>query len=249
MRLSSSLKLTLIITASILIGILAGSSLLPGVLNKSQAGAENDGLTFSGTVNIKVLASDGNVVSQYTGPDPLEAAGINALAACITGTDGGSTDPIGPGSVSGADGSCSSFVNAVSIVFAPLPSGGACPLNAGGQTENGFTVTGCEENIGATNTLTPLGCDPNASTGASSGPVCSGWITEATFGPTTFTAGNCLTTISQTPCAVVQVGTGVLSQLNTYGYTNAFSAINLGSTPIPVAAGDSLLVTIQFTVS
>ena len=249
MRLSSTVKLTLIITASVLIGILAGSMLLSAVPGKSSAGTENDGLTFSGTINVKVLASDGSVVSQYTGPDPLEAAGINAIAACITGTDGGSTSPIGPGSVDGYAGSCSSFVNAVAIVFSPYQSvGGTCAQPGGSQTENGFSVSGCEENIAATNTLTPLGCGPNGSTGAPL-PLCSGWITEATFGPTTFTATNCVYTTSQTPCAVTSVGTGVLSQLTSYGYTNAFSAINLGATPIQVAAGDSLLVTIQFTVS
>ena len=117
------------------------------------------------------------------------------------------------------------------------------------RSENGFTVTGCQAEISATNTLTPLGCGPNASTGSTIPPLCTGWITEATFGPTTFTPTNCIYTISQTPCGVLEVDAGTLSQLTTYGHTEGFDYLNLNATPILVASGDSLLVTIQFTVS
>lgn len=247
------MKLTLIITASVLIGIMAGSLLLPGVFIRGSTGTASDGLVLSGTETIKVLAPDGALVSSWTGPDPLTNIAINALAACIPGTDGGSTDPVGPASVTGASGSCSSFINAVAIVFAPAnypEVGGTCAANAGAQTLNSYSVTGCQATTTATNYLTPLGCSPNSSTGANTPPLCTGWITEATFGPATFTATNCIYDQSQTPCSVVSVDAGTLSQISPYpGYGYAEGFDTLSPTPIPVAVGDSLLVTIQFTVS
>jgi len=252
LRVSPKLKLSLAIVGSLVIGILLGSSLLANVLNPNSTAKESQGLLLSGTETIKVLGSDGSVVSTWTGPDPLTNAGVNALAACIPGSDGGSTAPIGPGSITGASGSCSSFINAVAIVFGPADitqQGGSCADNAGAENEYAFSETGCQAEIGATNILTPLGCDPNPSTGASIPPLCTGWITQATFGPTTFTPTNCIYTISQTPCAVLEVDAGTLSQLTTYGHTEGFDYLDLNATPIVVASGDSLLVTIQFTVS
>ncbi len=254
MQFSSRTKISLAIVGSVAIGVLLGSSVLANVFNQNATskGSEDQGLMISGIETIKVLAPDGSLASQWSGPDPLTALGTNALAACITGSDGGSTDPIGPGSVTGASGSCSSFINAVAIVFGPADAtqqGGTCADNAGAELENGFTVTGCQAEISATNTLTPLGCGPNSSTGSTIPPLCTGWITDATFGPTTFTPTNCIYTISQTPCGVLEVDAGTLSQLTTYGHTEGFDYLNLNAAPIVVANGDSLLVTIQFTVS
>jgi hypothetical protein len=254
LRLSPKLKVSLVVVGSVAIGVLLGSTVLANLFNQNASGirTENQGLLLSGMETIKVLAPNGNVVSQWSGPDPLTNAGMNALAACIPGSDGGSTSPIGPGSITGASGSCSSFINGVAIVFGPADTtqqGGTCADNAGGENEYAFSETGCQAEIGATNTLTPLGCDPNSSTGSVIPPLCTGWITEATFGPTTFTPTNCIYTISQTPCGVLEVDAGTLTQLTTYGHTEGFDYLNLNATPILVASGDSLLVTIQFTVS
>lgn len=253
MQLSSKAKVSLVVVGSLAIGVLLGSTVLSNVLNTNTSGKVTDGLYLSGTETIKVVAPDGKVVSTWTGPDPLTNIAVNAIAACIPGSVGGSTDPVGPASTP-ANGSCSSFINGVAIVFAPASYpfiGGTCSENAGAETENGFSVTGCQANAAATNILTPLGCDPNAGTPAPTGPLCSGWITQATFGPTTFTATNCIYDISQTPCAVLEAGAGPLSQMAnpSYGIGNAAFDILTVPTPISVAAGDSMLVTIQFTVS
>lgn len=244
-----------IVVVAIAIGaLLLAAQFLPLVLNRDSSASNKDGLYLSGTETIKVLSPDGKVVSTWTGPDPLTNIAINALAACIPGTNGGSTDPIGPGSVTGASGSCSSFINAVAIVFAPgsiTQYGGTCSANAGAQTLNGYSVTGCQATTTATNYLTPLNCGPDASTVASPPPLCTGWITQATFGPGTFTSTNCIYNEPATPCSVVSVDAGVMSQISPYpvgyGYGEGFDS--LSPTPIAVAAGDSLLVTIQFTVS
>jgi hypothetical protein len=220
---------------------------LPLVMNRDSPSADKDGLYLSGTETIKVMAPDGKVVSTWTGPDPLSNVAINAIAACVPGSSGGSTNPVSPADIS-QDGGCSSWINAMAIVFAPASYpfiGGTCSDNAGAETENGFSVTGCQATTTATNVLTPLGCNSNGIT--LGGQLCTGWITSATFGPGTFTATNCIYDISQTPCAIVNVDAGTLTTLTTYGSSEGFDYLN--PTPIPVAVGDSVLVTIQFTVS
>lgn len=234
--------MSLAIVGSVAIGILLGSTVFSSVMARSATGKENVGLLLTGTENVKVMAPDGNIVSQWTGPDPVTYLTQNALAACITGTDGGSTDPIGPPSVIGGSGSCSSFINAVAIVYAPEYG---CVINMEAVTLNGFTVTGCQAATSATNYLTPLGCSPNSSTAANPPPLCSGWITQATFGPGTFTSTNCIYNQAETPCSVVQVDAGNLQQMLIFD--GSFDYVN--PTPIPVAAGDSMLVTITFTIS
>jgi hypothetical protein len=244
-------KVWSVVAVALIAGTLIGASVFGTLLAVPKdpqvvGGERNQALTISGVETIQVLAPNGKVVSTWRGPDPISGAGINALAACIPGSNGGSTTPVDPASVTGAGGTCSSFINAVEIVFSPASyeAGGTCTNNQGAQTENGFTVTGCGAIASATNTLTPLGCNPNQ---ISDPELCSGWITQATFGPTTFTSTNCIYNISQTPCAVTEVDAGTLSQLTTYGHTEGFDYLN--PTPIPVSAGDSLLVTIDFTIS
>lgn len=253
----SKRRTIVIISVSLVLGMLLGAvvfaNLVSGhsILLSSGQVTKDQGLFISGTEAVKVLSPEGKVLSTWQGPDPISNLAINALAACIPGSDGGSTDPKGPDSTTGASGSCSSFTDGVYIVFAPADYpfiGGTCSQNAGAQTENGFSVTGCQANAQAVNTLTPLGCDPNSTTSGGNPALCTGWITEATFGPTTFTATNCIYSNSQTPCAVLDVGAGTLSQLSTYGTNGAFDYLN-PSPIIPVSAGDSLLVTIQFTIS
>lgn len=80
-----------------------------------------------------------------------------------------------------------------------------------------------------TNTLTPPGCNPF---NTHSPPYCSGWITETTFGPNTFTQANC------NPCSITRV--------DAESTADGFDDI---STSISASPGDSLLVSIQFTVS
>ena len=101
--------------------------------------------------------------------------------------------------------------------------------------------------VSATNTLTPLGC----TTGSSSAyGTCTGWITEATFGPTTFTSASC-----GTSCAVAEVvGTSPagwpFDSICSLAFDDGTTDLPCLSTPIAtVAPTDSLLVTIQFSVT
>lgn len=246
-------KFWTVVAVALVAGIVLGSILSVNLLTRPASlsgNAKNDGVYITGTETIKVLSSEGKLVSTWTGPDPITGLTINALAACITGN---STNPIGPASVTGASGSCSSFINEIAIVFAPAnypEIGGTCSANAGAETLNSYSVTGCEATASATNYLTPLGCWPNSSTAASTPPLCTGWTTESTFGPGTFTSTNCIYNQAATPCSVVQVDAGT-SQMNPYpaGYGNGEGFDYVNPTPIPVSAGDSLLVTIQFSIS
>jgi hypothetical protein len=78
--------------------------------------------------------------------------------------------------------------------------------------------------------LLPVGCNPSSSYG---GQNCRGWVAEGSFGPNSFTQANCGT------CTITGVVTGGAG-------TADFDTI---TTSIPVSAGDSLLVTVDFNVS
>jgi hypothetical protein len=79
----------------------------------------------------------------------------------------------------------------------------------------------------ASNTLTPPGCNPKVY-------GCTGWISEATFGPSTFTQSNC-----NGGCTVTLVLT----------LPNSYTNFDYFNTSISAKVGDSLLVSIQITVS
>jgi hypothetical protein len=78
--------------------------------------------------------------------------------------------------------------------------------------------------------LLPAGCNPRSPYG---GQNCRGWVAEGSFGPNSFTQANCGT------CTITGVVTGGAG-------TADFDTL---TTSIPVSAGDSLLVTVDFNVS
>ena len=104
----------------------------------------------------------------------------------------------------------------------------------------------------ATNYPTPQGCSPTKGS-----PLCSGWITEAVFPPTTFTSTDC-----GTSCHVEAVFAGqsgivgpVFDELCTHAWfspTDLATGVSctLGPNDIPpVSPGDTLVVTIAFSIS
>lgn len=87
-----------------------------------------------------------------------------------------------------------------------------------------------DHNALASIALLPAGCNPASSYG---GQLCNGWVDEASFGPSSFTASNCGS------CTITGVAAGGAG-------TAEFDTI---TTSIPVVSGDSLLVTVDFYVS
>ena len=175
---------------------------------------------------VKVLGPDGKVVSTWTGADPLLPAAINAIANCVPGSNGGSTSPAG-------FLSCNTWIQNM-VVWWDAPSVNGCVESS----PSGCTIS---SPVPVSNTLTPQDCG--------SVSTCSGWITEATLGPNTFTGGNCgpncaikLITLSDT------AGAGFDTLCSTfYSTTDPYCTTSFAN--IVVSPGDSLLVTIQFTIS
>ena len=233
------------LTVGIMLGVVLSSNLLvPRSLPSSSGNTKNQGLVIGGTETIKVLAPDGSVVSTWQGPDPLSTYAINGIVNCIPGTNGGSTTPL-------EFGSCSSWITGIEI-FTDSPAGICNEASSFSGPGNSLGPQCSTDAAAATNTLTPINCLSPSSVS------CTGWITEATFGPSTFTQTNC-----GNSCAVEFVMAGPLgtgrSQLGggvSFDYICAANYIAGGSgysclsgAIATVLPQDSLLVTIQFTVS
>jgi hypothetical protein len=238
LQVSSRVKVSLVIFGSVAIGILLGSTLVANVFyhNTGSTGNVNQGLTISGTETVKVLAPDGSVVSTWKGPDPLSPNVQDAIAGCATGI----AQPTGSVPY-GVFSSCEDWIGAIAL-WTDAPSG-VCTLFQVGNTKYCTYVNPAP----ATNTLTPLGCTTGSSTAYGS---CTGWITEATFGPTTFTSTSC-----GTSCGVEEV-TGTSSvgwafdSICSLAFNDGTQDLPCLSTPIAtVAPQDSLLVTIDFSVT
>jgi hypothetical protein len=235
MKPSSRTKIGLAIVGSVVIGILLGSTIFANMLSGTASGTQKQGLTIAGTETIKVLGPNGQVLSKWQGADPISTVTINAISSCVTGANGGSTSPLG-------FGSCSGWIGSISV-YSDNPTGTCTELT---ERTNCTILTSS-----ATNYLTPQGCVP---------PLCSGWTTEAIFSPTSFTQKNC-----GTSCQVeeVQVGGGtsaapaLFDELCTHAYSagnngegDSGISCTLGNTAIaPVSPGDTLVVTIAFSIS
>jgi hypothetical protein len=238
MRFSSKAKVSLVIVGSLAIGILLGSSVLANMFNQSAGskGSEVDGLTLSGTETVKVMAPDGQVISTWQGPDPISSNVMSAFAGCATGL----SQPSGSAPY-GVFGSCEGWIG--SIALWTDGSSGACTVYLTSLSK--FCTY--YNPVAATDTLTPIGCTTGSATAYG---TCTGWITEATFGPTTFTSSSC-----GASCAVEEViGASPAGWAFDSMCASTFAPGEPGaaclSTPIAtVAPQDSLLVTIDFSVT
>jgi hypothetical protein len=236
MKASSRTKIGLAIAGSVVVGILLGSTIFANMLSGTASGTQKQGLTISGTETIKVLGPDGLLLSKWQGADPVTAQTINAIASCVTGPNGGSTAPQG-------FGSCSGWISSVLIDF-DNPSGTCTFATATPKAD-------CTQlSSPATNYLTPQGCSPSGLT-----LECSGWITEAIFSPTSFTQGNCGTSCQVENVMVLASSSAYFDELctNAYGYhgigdTGVSCTLGNGAIP-PVSPGDTLVVSIAFSIS
>jgi hypothetical protein len=224
-------------------GVLSGSQLRTPSSSNSGAGPDSQALVIAGTETITVKAPDGDIVSTWTGPDPMQPGGINAIASCVSG---GSDTPAG-------FGGCSDLIQSVSIYYG---AGNSCT----------FSGACYGSGASATNSPTPTGCNPTSTNDETQ--LCTGWITTATFGPSVFTyEGAC-----NSQCNLEAVFTGPSSSpesfswicTSTYGgpstsHTFTFSSTTLVNLPCQtspsvssfgtISVGDSLSVNIQFTIS
>lgn len=245
---SSRTKMGLAIAASVVVGILLGSTLFASVLSGTAAGAQKQDLKISGTETIKVLGPNGKLVGQWQGADPLTYESANDLAGCLSGYEPSITPPY-------YFGTCSGWTNQIVAVYdAP---GGTCTESSKYCSDSGAV---------ATSYLTPNGCyvgDPNQADVV----PCTGWTIEGVFPPNDFASTFCSPT-----CHVEDVRAGyapsvggnmegVFDELCTtaYGTTggvfDAFTnsagvSCTLGNNAIPaIPTGGTLLVAIAYTIS
>jgi len=217
-------------------GVLSGSQPRTGP-SGSGPGPEGQAFVIAGTETILVRGPNGNIVSSWTGPDPMQPAGINAIASCVSG---GSVTPFG-------FGGCANLIQVVQIDYGPTTSGGYL------------------YSADATNSLTPAGCNPTSSNDETQ--LCTGWTTSATFGPSTFTeycSTQCYLAAVQTygPPGTPSVFSEICGS-SYYGgsstITQTFSSttyVNLPCQTSPpvssfatISAGESLSINIQFSIS
>ncbi len=232
MQASSRTKIAFAIAGSVVIGILLGSTVFAGMLSRTASGTQNQALTISGTETIKVIGPDGKVVSTWQGPDPLTVYARNAIASCVGGTNGGNLSPLN-------FGSCSTWITRMGI-YVDHGNGQTCTI-----------TSGCSRlDSAATNFLTPAGCNPSSGTPN----LCSGWSTVATFLPNLFTTVNCGTSCHVQAVVATNDNSWAWDELctHTYATTDASNGVNctLGGGAIPpVSPGDTLVVTIDFSVN
>lgn len=242
-------------------GIIAGAIISGGVFSAASAtgrggtGSGVQGLKFSGIVTVKVLGSDGRLVSTWSGPDPINPSDASFLIGCILGHNGGQS---GNGLSAAGGDACDTFISQV-VIFTDTPSG-PC-TNAG---EGGLEGPPPDCTIifsPASNTPTA----PPPETNCLGNQDCTGWVTETTYGPSTFTTSNC-----GSSCSVQEVETVntcaptydiqvcypfdyVCTPTMVYDFSSSLPCNYDGATPptsiATVSPGDSLLVTIQFTVT
>ena len=214
----------------------AGPPASPTPSGGNSPGGKGQSLVIAGNVNVKVYAEGGALVSNWNGPAPMNDVAVGQLVGCIVGSNGGQPSEGGL-----FYGSCFGFINELAISFdsqsGPCVSGGA-------------TCSSAESS--AKNYLLPLNCWLYTS-GAEADP-CTGWETQAIFGPDTFTNTNC-----GSSCNIEYAMTGVLGgsgnladpfdYLCTTTYSSsAGSGCSLASIA-SVSPGQTLVVTITYTIS
>lgn len=262
---SGKRKLSAIVAVALVAGIFLGATFsgdivsLPRAPNLSHAGAGSSiqGLILGGTVTVKVLGSNGRVVSTWSGPDPINPADASFLIGCILGHNGGAlSNGLSQPGVGGD--ACDTFISQV-VIFTDTPSG-PCTNTGEGGLEGPAPV--------CTIIFSPASNTPTApppETSCLGNQDCTGWVTEATYGPSTFTSSNCgsscsvqevETTNTCAPTLVIQscyLFDYVCTSTMTYDFSSSLPCNYEGASPPPsiatVSPGDSLLVTIQFTVT
>jgi len=242
-----------VITATIGLAFIGGVA-EGGSIAKTPAGGTSatQKLSIEGVATISLIAPGGRILGVWSTHNSLVPDGIFEIAACIsaaqvtmttTTTTTYSGDQICPGSTSPWPNSYSAPVPSFTSLIGV--SMGSCSY-ANGDMTNTVQQPGCETFSTSTNVLTTSGCPTSE--------PC-GWVASATFTP----AGlGCSET-----CTLNDVTAGaqqaLLSPATVAGYV-AFDDICSPSSAgcvspfnnlptITLSTGDSLAVSIQFTVS
>jgi hypothetical protein len=232
----------IVIVSVIAVILLAG--LLPAVT--SRAGSSGESIPVGGVFHISVIGPQGNVVRQVTAHNTLYPYYESLIAACFDGA---------------IVGSCSGFTQAITVAWfngAQSPTtqeAESCGQPGGPNTGPTYGVSCVTEVAG--NSLTPSNCSITGN--ANGGNFCEGWQATASFPSTDFpAAAGCSASCTITAAFGIDgttftgslgcVGNGCEPQGSTYSnnYGNAFDSV---STSIQVSAGDSLQITISYTVT
>ncbi len=242
---SSGSKLVrgLLIVAA-LSGVLVGSLFVSYATTRSPSGS-TEGLPIGGVAHIMVYNAQGQEVSSWTGHNTLFPSAAAAVAACLQGqpfptsyttiaTQG--TTGAFPGVLQGCSGFTPDILVAW-VVASGVTEGGYCPASSY------LAALGSCEVMSASNYLVPSGCTVN---------TCTGWDATATFPSTDFNASNgCATTCTIGTVITMQgtVWTGQIVAGYGAGTIAGGNGFDLLSPSITLAQGDSLQITIAYTVT
>ena len=201
--------------------------------NSSPSGSAQQ-IAVSGTVNLKVYAPGGALVATYDVPDPIWPDAVTQIVGCVLGSNGG----ISAGST--PFGTCSGWINLMNVDW-DSPSGtctaategtAACSY-ASGPVKNYPEPIGCSLQLAASN-------------------MCTGWESQAVFGPGTFTASNCGSSckVEEIYVGLAAPNGGLLQSFDEVCSATFLSALGcLPSTIATVSPGQTLVVTITYTIS
>lgn len=222
-------KILIVSAVVVVVAVVVGSALATELATGVSSPRKYQVLSISGTETIRVIAPDGRVTSTWTGADPLIPGAINAMAACISGV---TTANVG-------NYPCYGMIGKIHLET-DSSSGTCTSVSPNCWSYDIFNQT---SPFPIHDTLTPPGCTPRSEL-----LLCNGWITTATFGPSTFTSTNC-----GSQCSVELVSTDIdVLCTTTWGTYYGGVPCQPASPPASfatVSAGDSLAINIQFTVS
>jgi|GEM_PF-4450062 len=204
----------------------------PGVFGN---GGTQDGLRVEGHAVAKVYGPSGGLVGVWSGDNVLQAEGRNALASCVSGFS----------SIPFETGQCTGLTDGLFVDW--LCNGSSCPTAASinfidssdlqVQCQDPANGGGCGAiSVADPVAITPSGCDPSAT-------ICAtGWNVTALFPSGTFSSKDCGST-----CTIDQANAGLVSYYG--GLVFGFTQFDQLGPSIAVSPGDSLSLTITFTVS
>jgi hypothetical protein len=218
--------------------VLVGSLFLSPAASRS-AGGTGEGLPVGGVAHITVFNAQGQEVTTWTGHNTLFPSAAAAVAGCLGGQGfSATTTSVDVGTSTTAIAAnlqgCSGFTPDILVAWG-VGSGAVCPAS------NSLAAAGSNSCaiMSASNYLVPSGCTVN---------TCTGWDATATFPSTAFSASNGCATSCNIEFVLALQGTvwsGAISQAGLAG-GNAFDLLTPG---ITLAQGDSLQITIAYTVT
>lgn len=228
-----------------------------------QASGRGETLPIGGVAHFTLFDAKGNVVGTWSVHNSLTSQAIGQIALCLSGV----ANPFPPGDPSYIS-SCGGAFNqgltqAIVLGWAPTGTASGCPYtqmyapysNQPIGTQAGISCATEPTTIG----FYPAACEYPAYQGATI-PDCTGWTATATFSSSDFSSNGCG---SSCTVAFALALTGTTWGGGGFTYTtqtvngrtlpvilvNDGNAFDLIQPSIAIAQGDSLQVTIQFTVS